>query len=37
MITFVIDGTPSVASMKLENIGEFVRVPAKADTADVRR
>ncbi len=32
MVTFVVDGTPKVASMKLENIGEFVRVPTKADT-----
>jgi CubicO group peptidase (beta-lactamase class C family) len=32
MLTFVVDGTPKVASMKLENIAEFVRVPAKADT-----
>ena len=32
MITFVVDGTPKVASMKLENIGEFVRVPAKGST-----
>ena len=37
MMTFVIDGTPNVASMKLENIGEFVRVPAKADTVGARR
>jgi hypothetical protein len=36
MITFFIDGTPTVASLRLENIGEFVRVPAKADTG-VRR
>ena len=32
MLTFVVDDTPKVASMKLENIAEFVRVPAKADT-----
>jgi hypothetical protein len=32
MVTFVVDGTPKVASMKLENIGEFVRVPAKGNT-----
>jgi len=37
MITFFIDGTPTVVSMKLENIGEFVRVPAKVDTVGVRR
>jgi hypothetical protein len=30
MVTFVVDGTPKVASMKLENIGEFIRVPAKS-------
>jgi CubicO group peptidase (beta-lactamase class C family) len=32
MVTFVVDGTPKVASMKLENIGEFVRVSVKSDT-----
>ena len=32
MVTFVVDGTPRVASMNLENIGEFVRVPVKGDT-----
>jgi hypothetical protein len=32
MVTFVVDGTPKVASMKLENIDEFVRVPAKDTT-----
>jgi hypothetical protein len=32
MVTFVADGTPKVASMTLEKIGEFVRVPAKDKT-----
>ena len=32
LATFVVDGTPKVASMKLENIDEFVRVPAKGRT-----
>lgn len=32
LATFVVDGTPKVASMKLENIGEFVRVPVKSST-----
>jgi hypothetical protein len=32
MVTFVVDGTQKVASMKLENIGEFVRVPVKGST-----
>ncbi|HEX5072973.1 MAG TPA: serine hydrolase [Gemmatimonadaceae bacterium] len=37
MVTFVVDGTPKVASMNLENIGEFVRVPAKGDTTSSAR
>ena len=32
MVTFIVDGTPKVASMRLENIGEFTRVPQKADS-----
>jgi CubicO group peptidase (beta-lactamase class C family) len=35
MVTFTIDATPKVAALKLENIGDFVRVPAKADTTVV--
>lgn len=37
LVTFVVDGTPKVASMRLENIGEFVRVPAKADATSATR
>jgi hypothetical protein len=37
MVTFVVDGTPKVASMRLENIGEFVRVPATADATSATR
>jgi len=32
MVTFVIDGTVKVAEMKVENLADFRRVPAKADT-----
>jgi CubicO group peptidase (beta-lactamase class C family) len=37
MVTFVVDGTPKVASMRLENIGEFVRLPAKANATSATR
>jgi hypothetical protein len=37
LITFVVDGTPKVASMQLENIGEFVRVPMKVDATSGAR
>ena len=37
MVTFVVDGTPKVASMRLENIGEFVRVPAKGEGSPATR
>jgi CubicO group peptidase (beta-lactamase class C family) len=32
MVTFSIDGTAKVSSMKVDNLSEFFRVPAKADT-----
>jgi CubicO group peptidase (beta-lactamase class C family) len=35
--TFVVDGTPKVAAMRLENIGEFVRVAAKPEAAAASR
>jgi CubicO group peptidase (beta-lactamase class C family) len=35
--TFVVDGTPKVAAMRLENIGEFVRVAAKPAAAAASR
>ena len=33
MVTFVIDATAKVAEMKIENLADFKRVAAKADTA----
>jgi hypothetical protein len=33
MVTFVIDATAEVAEMKIENLADFKRVVAKADTA----
>lgn len=37
LATFVVDGTPKVAAMRLENVGEFVRVPAKPDSTSATR
>lgn len=35
--TFVVDGTPKVAAMRLQNIGEFVRVAVKPEAAAASR
>jgi CubicO group peptidase (beta-lactamase class C family) len=37
MVTFAVDATPKVAALKLENIGDFVRAPAKSDAAPATR
>jgi hypothetical protein len=37
MATFAIDGMPKVAAMKIENLGDFLRGPAKTDAASANR